>query len=75
MVGYPTGGESLSVTQGVVSRIDLVERLDVNQRFRFSELLEHQIIKLLDLCLECVNKRKRLSVAHNFAWSFMLYSC
>lgn len=25
MVGYPTGGESLSVTQGVVSRIDLVE--------------------------------------------------
>lgn len=27
VVGYPTGGESLSVTQGVVSRIDLVERL------------------------------------------------
>ncbi|CAK9091324.1 unnamed protein product [Durusdinium trenchii] len=25
VVGYPTGGESLSVTQGVVSRIDLVE--------------------------------------------------
>ncbi|CAK9091329.1 unnamed protein product [Durusdinium trenchii] len=27
VVGYPTGGESLSVTQGVVSRIDLVEPL------------------------------------------------
>lgn len=27
VVGYPTGGESLSVTQGVVSRIDLVEYL------------------------------------------------
>ena len=27
VVGYPTGGESLSVTQGVVSRIDLVEHL------------------------------------------------
>mmetsp|Transcript_74603 Transcript_74603/g.131957 ORF Transcript_74603/g.131957 Transcript_74603/m.131957 type:complete len:555 (-) Transcript_74603:132-1796(-) len=25
VVGYPTGGENLSVTQGVVSRIDLVE--------------------------------------------------
>eukprot|EP00442_Polarella_glacialis_P053256 CAMPEP_0115119562 /NCGR_PEP_ID=MMETSP0227-20121206/45164_1 /TAXON_ID=89957 /ORGANISM="Polarella glacialis, Strain CCMP 1383" /LENGTH=583 /DNA_ID=CAMNT_0002521053 /DNA_START=107 /DNA_END=1857 /DNA_ORIENTATION=- len=25
VIGYPTGGESLSVTQGVVSRIDLVE--------------------------------------------------
>jgi len=25
VVGYPTGGESLSVTQGVVSRVDLVE--------------------------------------------------
>ena len=67
VVGYPTGGESLSVTQGVVSRIDLVERLGSSEvRVELLELPGLAFHHLLD----CLERSVAISV-FSFASFFM----